>query len=72
MKLEEYITLEEKAPFFVNGNSAIDVNIDKIFTNIEDFLKQGDSFFFVVVARLNIDYIIPRKEFILSKNYTNK
>lgn len=46
MKLEEYNSLEEKAPFFNNGGVPIDVNIEKIFTNIEEFLKKGDTFFF--------------------------
>lgn len=46
MKLEEYTEIKEKEQFFVNGGSKINHNINKIFSEIEKYKTEENSFIF--------------------------
>ena len=46
MHLSEYSAIEEKSSFFTNGDSKININIDKVFEKLKDFKEQGDGFVF--------------------------
>jgi len=46
LTLEEYTTIEEKEPFFTNGGSRINVNIEGIFDKLLEFYETGTGFIF--------------------------
>lgn len=46
MKLEEYLSFEEKAVFFKNGESKIIFDIDNVFQKLSKFTEEGTGFIF--------------------------
>src|SRR5690606_27387303 len=46
VQLEEYLTFEEKAFFFKNGESRIIFDIDDIFQKLSKFTEKGTGFIF--------------------------
>lgn len=43
--LKQYASFEEKERYFVNGSAKIIINIDKIFSRLDDLQKNGDFIF---------------------------
>lgn len=46
MKLEEYVTIEEKSNFFTNGGSKIIFDIDDVFIKLSRFTQEGNGYIF--------------------------